>query len=85
MRSLLSVLQSFGSVGALRNARAELELTHSRNVQAAVLVRRVGTIDASAARRTDPLDRHRRRLTPTGTRGRPAGWPASGSMFRARR
>ena len=50
MRSILSLLQSFGSAGALRNARAELELTHTRRVQAALLERRVGTIDAVAAR-----------------------------------
>lgn len=51
MRSILSVLTSLGSAGALHNARAELELTHSRNVQAALVVRRVGTLDGVAARR----------------------------------
>ncbi|MDQ6697024.1 MAG: hypothetical protein M3Z46_06150 [Actinomycetota bacterium] len=50
MRSFLSVLRSFGSTGALHNARTELERTHAQQVQAAVVARRVGTIDAVAAR-----------------------------------
>ncbi len=52
MRSILILLQSFGSAGALQNARAELELNHSRQLQAALVARRVGTIDAVSARRT---------------------------------
>ncbi len=50
MRSFLFLLKSFGSAGALHNARRELELTHTQQVQAAVIARRVDTIDAMAAR-----------------------------------
>jgi len=50
MRSFLFLLHSFGSAGALHNARTELEMTHARQVQAAAIARRVGTIDAVAAR-----------------------------------
>lgn len=50
MRSILALLNSLGSAGALRNARTELELSHGRQVQAAILARRVGTIDAVAGR-----------------------------------
>jgi hypothetical protein len=50
MRRLLLLFTSLGSAGALQNARTELELTHGRRVQAAVLAQRVGTIDAVAAK-----------------------------------
>ena len=50
MRSFLFLFHSFGSAGALHNARTELEVTHARQVQAAAIARRVGTIDAVAAR-----------------------------------
>ncbi len=50
MRSLLFLLRSFGSAGALHNARTELEHSHAQQVQAAVIARRIGTIDAVAAR-----------------------------------
>lgn len=50
MRGFLFLLRSFGSAGALHNARTELELTYAQQVQAAVIARRVGTIDAVAAR-----------------------------------
>lgn len=50
MRSILFLLHSLGSAGALHNARTELEISHTQQVRAAAIARRVGTIDAVAAR-----------------------------------
>ena len=51
MRSLLDLLQSLGPAGARENARAELVLAHSRQVQAVLVARRVGGVDTSVAQR----------------------------------
>ena len=46
MEWLPHLFRSLGSAGATANARAELEATHLRNLQASILVRRVNRSSA---------------------------------------
>lgn len=51
MRWLTSPLRGLGTAGAVANAKAELESAHVRNLQAALVVRRVNR----SGRAGDPL------------------------------
>lgn len=51
------LLHRLGSAGATENARAELEATHLRNLQASVLVRRVNRSSADLPLSSDAVAR----------------------------